>query len=513
MNPDQHKVAVATTSQTAADAAAEIAEIGGNAVDCGIAAAMCAINTQPGVCALAGSAFVTIWEPGGAPVTIDGNVTVPGAGLPRKPVPGADSVTLEYGGGVTTLIGAASVAVPGTLKALSLAAERYGTLPWRELLQPSIRATRDGFPLATACHYYLGYAGDVIYGRSADGHGAVHDESGRLLDAGSRIIVPHLADTLELIADEGERVFYHGDLGSRIVEYVRDRGGMLTTDDLAGYAPEVRESLTVDINGWRIATNPPPAIGGANLAGMLLCFGNEQFGEWDAAALRRLLAAQEATMRYRRERLDTAVEVTGPAAEMLELARSGELVSRYASASTVHTSAVDGSGLACAVTASSGYGSGEMPPGTGLWLNNCLGELELNRDGLDAGPPGRRLPSNMAPGCARSDSAVLAMGSPGADRITTALHQFLVNFLQRGLDLEDAVAHPRLHLIIEDDTAKIAVEPGLGLPDTDIPVIRYDEISMYFGGVVAALFDSTAGYRSAADPRREGGIYVGPSSK
>ena len=70
-----------------------------------------------------------------------------------------------------------------------------------------------------------------------------------------------------------------------------------------------------------------------------------------------------------------------------------------------------------------------MPPGTGLWLNNCLGELELNRDGLDAGPPGRRLPSNMAPGCARSASAVLAMGSPGADRITTALHQFLSDLL------------------------------------------------------------------------------------
>jgi gamma-glutamyltranspeptidase/glutathione hydrolase len=513
MNPDQHKVAVATTSQTAADAAAEIAELGGNAVDCGIAAAMCAINTQPGVCALAGSAFVTIWEAGGSPVTIDGNVAVPGAGLERDTVAAAESVTLEYGGGVTTLVGASSVAVPGTLKALSLAAARFGTLPWRELLRPSIRAAREGFPFAAACHYYLGYAGDVIYGRSDDGHRALHDDAGRLRDAGSRIVVPHLADTLQLIADEGERTFYHGELGGSIVAHVRDRGGMLTMDDLAGYSPDVRESLTVDVNGWRIATNPPPAIGGANLAGMLLCFGSESFSEWDDAALRRLLAAQEATMRCRRECLDTAIDVTGPVAEMLDLARSGDLVSRYASASTVHTSAVDGSGLACAITASSGYGSGEMPPGTGLWLNNCLGELELNRDGLDAGPPGRRLPSNMAPGCARSDNAVLAMGSPGADRITTALHQFLVNFLQRGLDLGEAVAHPRLHLIIDDETVKVAVEPGLELPDTGVPVVRYEHASMFFGGVVAALFDEKNGYAVAADPRREGGIYVGPSAE
>lgn len=512
MNPDQHKVAVATTSQTAADAAAEIAELGGNAVDCGIAAAMCAINTQPGVCALAGSAFITIWEAEGSPVTIDGNVAVPGAGLERAAMAAAEPVTLEYGGGITTLVGAASVAVPGTLKALGLAAERFGTLPWRELLKPSIRAARAGFPLAAACHYYLGYAGDVIYGRSEDGHRALHDESGRLLEAGSRIVIPHLADTLQLIAEEGERAFYHGELGCRIVAHVRDRGGMLTMADLAGYSPDVRASLTVDINGWRIATNPPPAIGGANLAGMLLCFGSESFSDWDEAALRRLLAAQEATMRCRRASLDTAIDVTGPVAEMLELARSGDLVSRYASASTVHTSAVDGSGLACAITASSGYGSGEMPPGTGLWLNNCLGELELNREGLDAGPPGRRLPSNMAPGCARSGSAVLAMGSPGADRITTALHQFLVNFLQRGLDLGEAVAHPRLHLVIDDASVKVAVEPGLELPDTGVPVIRYEDLSMYFGGVVAALFDEKDGYDVAADPRREGGIYVGPSS-
>jgi gamma-glutamyltranspeptidase/glutathione hydrolase len=511
MKSDQRTVAVATTSQTAADAAAEIAELGGNAVDCGIAAAMCAINTQPGVCALAGSAFVTVWEPGGQPVTIDGNVAVPGAGLAAGSAPATESVTLDYGGGITTLVGAGSVAVPGTLKALDLAARRHGTLPWRELLQPSIRAAAGGFPLAAACHYYLGYAGDPIFGRSDDGYHAVHDRDGRLLDAGSRIVVPHLAETLELIAEEGEQAFYAGDLGETIVAHVRDRGGALTMEDLARYSADVRDSLTVDVDGWRIATNPPPAIGGANLAAMLLSFGTGKFGEWDEPALRRLLAVQEATMRYRHLRLDPASDVSSPAAEMLRLARAGDLVSRYASASTVHTSTVDGSGLACAITASSGYGSGEMPGGTGLWLNNCLGELELNRAGLDAGPPGRRLPSNMAPCCARSDGAVLAIGSPGADRITTALHQFLANFLQRGLDLADAVAHPRLHLVVDGTATKVAAEPGLELPATGVPVIHYDELSMYFGGVVAALFDEAHGFHAAADPRREGGIFVGPA--
>ena len=99
-------VAVATTSTLAAGAAAEIAELGGNAIDCGLAAAMCSINTQPGVCALLGGAFVTIWSADGKPLTIDGNVAVPGLGSQPGTSASTDSVELEYGGGITTLIGA-----------------------------------------------------------------------------------------------------------------------------------------------------------------------------------------------------------------------------------------------------------------------------------------------------------------------------------------------------------------------------------------------------------------------
>ena len=148
-----------------------------------------------------------------------------------------------------------------------------------------------------------------------------------------------------------------------------------------------------------------------------------------------------------------------------------------------------------------------MPPDTGLWLNNCLGELELNRHGLDAGPPGKRLPSNMAPGCARAQGKVLAFGSPGADRITTALHQFLANFLQRDLDLGTAIALPRIHLKIDGAVRNVAYEPGIEMPDIDVDMTRFDELNMYFGGVVAALYDN-GGFEAAADPRREGGTVI-----
>jgi len=502
------KVAVATTSQGAADAAAEIRELGGNAVDCAIAAAMYSINTEPGVCALAGSAYVTVWPAGRDPCTIDGNVAIPGMGLPADTRPVAESVQMEYGGGITTVIGAASVATPGTPAALHLASSRFGQLAWRDLLRPAIRAARNGFPLSAACHYYLQYSGDVIFGRSSEGHGALHGKDGKLLEVRSNIIVPHLADSLAALAEEGSRIFYEGEIASTIAGHVRDGAGFLTMEDLQRYKPLVRESLVVDVGNWNIATNPPPAVGGAALAAMLLAFSKQPLSQWDHDALQRLLRVQQAVLSYRQRELDLSDDVPQDAARLLELARTGDLLSKWSSGSTVHTSAVDDNGHACAITASSGYGSGEMPAATGLWLNNCLGELELNRRGFDAAPPGNRLPSNMAPSVARSETSVLAIGSPGADRITTALHQFLVNFIQLGQGLAEAVAHPRMHLEIDGSNLNIAVEPGLDLPDTGVPVTRYPEIGMYFGGVVAALHEQGNGFSAAADPRREGGTFI-----
>jgi gamma-glutamyltranspeptidase/glutathione hydrolase len=503
------QVAVATTSQGAAAAAAEICELGGNAVDCAIAAAMHSINTEPGVCALAGSTYVTVWPAGENPCTIDGNVAIPGMGLPADSHPVAESVQMEYGGGVETVIGAASVAVPGTPAALQLASDRFGRLPWHELPGPAIRAARDGFPLSEACHFYLQHSGDLIFGRSADGHAALHNNDGELLDARSNIVVPNLADSLALFAEEGSRVFYEGDIAESIAAHIRERDGFLTLEDLRRYQPLVRDSLVVKMGGWEIATNPPPAIGGAVLAAMLLAFDRQPVSRWDDASLHFLLRVQQQALSYRKRELDLSEDVPRDAAQLLELARTGNLLSKWSSGSTVHTSVVDDHGLACAITASSGYGSGEMPAGTGLWLNNCLGELELNRRGFDAGPPGARLPSNMAPSAARSGNAVLALGSPGAGRITTALHQFLINYIQLGYELAEAVAHPRMHFEIDGDDLNVAVEPGLDLSDPGFSMTRYPEIGMYFGGVVAALYNR-AGFTAAADPRREGGTFVSP---
>ena len=502
------RIAIATTSQRAADAARLVAEQGGNAVDCALAAALVTVNTEPGVCALAGSAFITIWRDGEAPVTIDGNVTFPGAGLADAARGrGAVDVELDYGGGVRTLVGPGSVAVPGTLAAMEFAWRRYGDASWASLFEPAIHACRDGFSLPVACRYYLGYSGESIFDRSPDARRALRGEDGALLDAGDRVIVPHLADSLELIAAEGARCFYDGELGSAIVSHCRAGDGALTAADLQNYRAIERPALMADIGDWQLATNPAPAVGGAMLTAMLLACADLDAGAWNRPSLARLIDAQRACLDYRARRIDFADDVMPELEALVESAHGGALLSRWASASTVHTSVVDDRGTGCAITASSGYGSGEMPAGTGLWLNNCLGELELNRRGLDAGQPGTRLPSNMAPSVARRRGAVLAVGSPRADRITTALQQFLINHLQFGMTLDGAVTHPRLHVDTSGESVNLKAEAGLDLPETDLPVNEFPPLSMYFGGVGAASFDAARGFDVAADPRREGGVY------
>lgn len=504
-------VAVATSSQLAADAAREVAEAGGNAVDCALAASLLTMNTEPGVCALAGSAFVTIWRDGDPPITIDGNVAVPGKGLAAGELGcGTERIAMDYGGGIETLVGVGSVGVPGSLAAVEKAWEKYGAVEWATLFAPSIRAAKQGFPLSSACHFYLRYSGDCVYGRSAEGHRALHNKEGTLLDVSSNIIVPGLADTLTAIAAEGAELFYKGELGADIAAHCRDGNGALTRKDLEQYEAIERDCLINALGEWQLACNPAPAVGGAVLSAMMLLSLGIADKRWGETSLRQLIDVQRRCLDYRKNHLDLADDVAAAVDGLLLDANRGRMGKGPTSASTVHTSAVDNAATACAVTASSGYGAGEMPAGTGLWLNNSLGELELNRRGLAAGPVGSRLPSNMNPSVVRhrENGHLIAVGSPGADRITTAMQQFLINYLQCGMSLDDAIAHPRLHVDTSGEETRLMLEPGLAQLDTDLPVEQFAELGMYFGGIGVAELSPRTGLAAAADPRREGGTCI-----
>ena len=504
-------VAVASSTKLAADAGAIIADAGGNAVDAAVGAALVSITTEPAICSLGAGGFLTIWPPDEDPVTIDGYIEMPGRGLPADRFGGGRrDVHIEYGLGVDLTVGHGSVGTPGALAALSLASRKYGRLPWSEVVEPAYQDVKNGFALSLASYTYLVHAAGPVFGWNEPSYRALHHADGTLRKPGETIWIEELAHTLRRIADYGSEEFYVGETARMIVADMAANGGILTADDLATYQPIVRRPLVTGVEKWQVATNPPPALGGSTLTAMLLLMQNAPVDRWGPAEVAWLARVQEGVFDYRLENLDLSEDLEEDLRVLLEEAKAGELKRWITSPSTVHTSAVDADGLACSVTLSAGYGSGVMPPGTGAWMNNCLGEHELNRRGYHAWTPGTRLPSNMAPTVARhEDGSVMAIGSPGADRITTAILQVLVNHLHLGMDLAEAIGHPRLHVDMTGGEKFAAYEAGLPVDELRIPSRKFDRLNMYFGGAGAAKLDADGDFEVAADPRRGGGTTIG----
>lgn len=504
-------ISVVATSPPAVEAGLQQASGGGNAVDAAIAAAVLASVSEPGIVSPMAGAFVNIWAPGRDPVVIDGNVEMPGRGLPPEAFGGGlERVEMEYGGGISIHGGHGSVATPGMLAALADAHAGWGSLPWAELLQPSIDLARTGYRLGSAAAYYLTYSGTSLF--------AWHPQTRAWLAqggddpvpvAGAVMRSPDLAASLELIARHGTGVLYGGELGEVVADDMALHGGLITRADLADYRTVRRTPIRARLADWDVALNPGPSIGGPVLTAMLRLLSAGTGGAEE------VLRAQHIALGYRNRFLDPAEDLHDATAELLAILDDHGpegLAALCHSPDTVHISAADSDGLVCAITASAGYGSGVTTPGTGLMLNNCLGEPELNRLGLHALPPGTRLASNMAPTTARHrDGRALAIGSPGADRITTALAQVLTAYCLRGLSLDEAVRAPRMHLAYDDrGPHRVVLEADARLEDvaarSGLPVERHADLHMFFGGVGAALREADGSVRAVGDPRRDAAV-------
>lgn len=517
------RVVVSAVSEDAARAGARVADDGGGAADAAVASALASVVTHPGMCSLGGGAFALVLPPSGDPVAVDGGIAFPGRGADDPSDPGAvHEVRLEYGGGVVTTVGPGSVGTPGLLAALDRVSRDHGRLPWRRLVAPARERVEDGFPLPAACHRFLRHAHAEIYARDPRSRAALHDGEGELLEAGDTVDVPGLADSLEALGREGVDLFYRGELGRRIADHVREEGGALTRRDLAAYRAPRRSPLRSGLDGWTVSTNPLPAVGGALLSALLRLSGGLSPGPWDAGDVSRLARIQRAVEGHRRRALLDATDPAGAVEELLRRAETGDpsalgpprdRAAGRGSTSTLHVSAVDSEGRACAVTCSDGYGSGVMPPGTGIWLNNCLGERELAPGGPGSRPPGTRLTSNMAPTVGRTDGGgILALGSPGGERIPAIVHQVLLHRIRRGAPLERAVEHPRLLVHPSGSRLRISAEPGLPVESVEGEVRQHDDRDMFFGGVAAAGRGPSGALRAAGDPRRGGGTAVGGSA-
>ncbi|WP_370626277.1 gamma-glutamyltransferase [Austwickia sp. TVS 96-490-7B] len=503
-------VAVAAPGSDAVAAAAAVVDLGGNAVDAAVAAMVVATCTEPGIVSPMGGAFVNVWPPGGDAVVIDGNCEMPGRGRSRwQRGDGTRAVSMDYSGGITVWGGAGSVATPGMFLALSQAAQQWGVVPWAELMAPAAHVVRRGYRLGATSAYYLGFAVQELFAEDPDLVSFLA-QAGDPPTAGCLLRDPDLAEALDRVGREGAQDLYTGELGTALAQVVQDGGGLLGREDLAAYRTVTRPALSSQLGRWDLAVNPAPSVGGPVLTAMvrLLQRRHQEHGVVDAADL---VDIQRQVLAYRRRRVDVAEDLERAGRELLDMidaaGGSGNLV-LSSSPDTVHVSTVDATGLACAITASAGYGAGVTVPGTGLALNNALGEPELNRRGMHALPAGTRLASNMAPTTARrDDGTVLAIGSPGADRITTALFQVLSGVCLDELPVQAAVDRPRLHVHVDEAGAQLVryercpelaeTVRGLTIPTEDL-----DPLTMYFGGVGAALCRPDGTVTAAGDPRR-----------
>jgi gamma-glutamyltranspeptidase/glutathione hydrolase len=392
-------------------------------------------------------------------------------------------------------------------------------------MAPAVAVTREGYELGAAAASYLSLTGQALFGWDPDTNALLNRPDGSARTAGEVIVDSNLSDALERIADDGAADLYRGVLARAIADDVTGRGGLLTHQDLASYEPIVRTPLRFELGSWDLATNPPPSIGGPVLAVMLSQLARR--GSW---TIDDLIEVQRLVLGFRLRVHDFSTDLESDGYALLERVERHGLVGLPTSSATAHVSVVDDRGTACAITASSGYGSGQTVPGTGLMLNNCLGEPELNRLGLHSLEPGTRLASNMAPTTGRGPSgAALAIGSPGADRITTALLQVLGRFCLDGVDLETAISRHRLHVSFSSGEPVVGPD-GAQLPEpTDrTPVVQYERdldiaaavkraglesvvhpsVSMFFGGVGAAYRRADGTLVAAADVRRQSAIGV-----
>jgi gamma-glutamyltranspeptidase / glutathione hydrolase len=463
---------------------------GGNAVDAALGAMVASFACEPLLTGLGAGGYMLVALPGTAPVLLDFFVEAPGRG--GDPTARAEliPITVSFGDAVQVFnIGAASVGTYGVPAGICEASARFGRIPLKDLVAPGARLARDGVVITEQQAYLFEILTDIVL--STPEAAAVFAPEGRLPGAGEVFRQPELAGALERLAGEGPDAFYRGDIARAIADWVGERGGMLTAADLAAFRVIDRPPIEVAYRGRRVVTNPPPSAGGILIAQALAWLDADR-GPPDAE---RLVEVME---RIQAERTLEFLEGLDDPEFVQRFLRSGRL------GSTTHIAVLDRDGGACSVTCSNGSCSGVVVPGTGIHLNNMLGEQDLNPLGFHRHPPGRRLPSMMAPTIVLKDGvAELVLGSAGSNRIRSAILQTVVRVVEEGLRAGAAVEAPRLHF--EDGI--VYAEPGIdtaGLERDGRAIARFKSRNLFFGGVQAVERDRQGRFWGGGDPRRGG---------
>ncbi len=494
-------------------AAAEVLRAGGNAFDAAVAGGFAATVAESVLTSLGGGGFLLARPASGRATLFDFFVNTPGlgSGPAGEMSPTASKANLDFApvtvrfGGQDQIFhaGLAAAATPGTLAGLLAAHEKLGRLELDRVTAPAVRLAREGVVVNDAQGHLVELLPSIL--TRTDAARALYAPSGRKLAIGDLYRNEDLAAFIAGLPTTAER-FYHGDLAARIAADMEARGGLMTQRDLAEYAPIERDPLAFNCGGTAatVLTNPAPSVGGrmVRLTLDLMAAALRSDERDEARCMVALAAAMNEADAVRARGLSD--DGTLGTEESIE-SRDRTL---QATRGTTHISVVDRDMNVASMTCSNGEGCGYIVPGTGIMLNNMLGEEDLIETGAWDFEPGVRMASMMAPTIVLrpgEGGCMLALGSGGSKRIRSALAQVISGVLHSRLSLGEAVDRARIHW----EDGRLQMEPGLSA-DVEaalrarFEVNRWERRSVYFGGVNAAAWPAEA----AADARRSGAAMI-----
>ena len=453
------RAAVAAGHPATVEAGIEALEEGGSAADAAVAACLASCVAETVLTGLLGGGHAIYFDAGsGAARNLDCFVAVPGLGAEALR---AELVELEVPFGTELVhyaVGIASCGVPGVPAGLAALHEQHGRLPWPRVVEPALRLARDGVEFPPAHAACLAMLAPVMTMNEGE---RIYAPTGSLLQAGDCLEQPGLGRVFELLAGEGPRSVYAGTLAESLLELMRERGGLVTSDDLAAYEARWSDPVEVSYAETRFLTR-------AGLSGV-------------PETLPRVPALRSVSEPERAVAWARVLDGSGP------------------NGHTTNLSVTDRWGNACVLTTSLGLGSGDFLPGLDLHLNSMLGERDLIREPVE---PGARMGSMMAPSLALDGEGVaLAIGAAGGMRLRSALLQVTAGVLDEGRDPQEAVDRPRLH----PAAGLVHLEPGFDAATTEALQGQGYEVRVwpdrhhYFGGVSVVTRNGCAG-----DPRRSG---------
>ena len=495
------KGVIAAGDYQSAKAGAWALKQGGNAYDGIISAMLAAPICEPVFTSLGGGGFLMAAPPKEEPTLYDFFVDVPpNSEKKREFFP----IYVDFGKTVQEFhIGAASAAIPGLIAGIEALHKDRASLPLETLIQPALEYATKGINLSSIQASFIRLLEPIF--TSTKQIKALYTPNGKLIDENYLFKNPAYGDFLKAFAKEGARLFYEGHIGDNIEKLCQEKGGLIDKKSLIDYQVQIRKPLGFEFDGYQAFTNPPPSSGGTLIAftlELLRSLDLKDFGSREH--ILKLLESLHVTSDFRKEHVDMALH----SPELANILNNARMLQNYTISlksrlnlwgNTTHISVMDAKGNAASATTTNGEACGHVIPETGILLNNMLGEEDLNPHGFFSWPAGVRLPSMMAPTVLYKDGyPQIALGSAGSNRIRSAIINTILGLSRFGLNIQEAISAPRLHL----EKGTIYMEPNFcddpSFLEARYNLIPFHEKNLYFGGVQGVTSDLQGG----ADPRR-----------